>query len=206
MTITNGYTTLDNIKNQLQPNGGPDVNATDDTTIEHFVEAASRYIDGETHRTFYGRAETHYFDAPHQDTLFLDDDLLSVTKLTNGDGVEITNTDYILMPANRYPKFAIRLRDTSSVVWNPTAAGSMEQSIQVQGTWGYSSGSAASTPPDVQLATEQIVIAAYRRKEGQNMTSTSTVTAAGVVITPEDIPAFSRKIIALKTRNHFNGA
>jgi hypothetical protein len=205
VTPSTVYTTLSAIQELLVPDGTIGTNGTDDGVIERMIDGASRYIDSETKRTFYARTETRLFDCPSGRTLWLDDDLLSITTLTNGDGVVITSTDYVLEAPNRYPKYAICLRDTSSLTWQPTSAGSYEQAISVLGTWGWLSSPTASVPPDIKMATEQIVVAAYHRRMGQNMTSTSTVTAAGVVITPEDIPAFARRVISLHTRMHFHG-
>ncbi len=205
MTITNGYTTLDYVKASLEPRTIA-TNATDDAFIERLVESVSRYIDRMTGRTFYPRAEARYYDTPMDATLLLDDDLLAVTSITNGDGTTLESTDYILLPPNRYPKYAIKLRDTSLNSWEPTSASSYEQAVVVSGSWGGCSGSAGGVPEDIRLATEQVTICAYKRRMGDNMTSESFATAAGVAITPEDVPAFARKIMSLHLRPVIRGA
>jgi hypothetical protein len=60
----------------------------DDALIEQCVEAASRAIDKHTNRTFYARTQTRLYNVPGWQTgfervLYLDDDLLTVTTLTN---------------------------------------------------------------------------------------------------------------------------
>ena len=77
MAIINGYATLAEFKALL---GITSTNATDDSIIEDCIEAASRYIDGKTRRTFYARTETRYFSVPDggERQLDLDDDLLTI--------------------------------------------------------------------------------------------------------------------------------
>jgi hypothetical protein len=67
----------------------------------------------------------------------LDEDLLSVETLTNGDDNEITSSDYILLRENRYPKYAIQLKEDSSYVWEADSAGNKKQVISVDGMWGW---------------------------------------------------------------------
>jgi hypothetical protein len=55
-----------------------------------------------------------------------------VTSLLNGDGEAIT--DYVLEPANAWPKTRIRL--VNGAVWNTASDGQSEQVISVTGVWG----------------------------------------------------------------------
>lgn len=135
---------------------------------------------------------TRLYDAPAERELFIDDDdLLTVTTLTNGDGTVLTTADYILLPNNATPKFGIKLRESSSYSWEPTSAGNYEQAISVAGTWGY----AATAPDDIYNACLQLAAAMYERRMGENVTGVTTITAAGVVIAPQDIPASVREIL-----------
>lgn len=188
MTITNGYTTLADFKN-LKSIVSTD--SVDDGVIENLIEQASRIIDTETGRTFYARTETRYYNVPYGRQLIVDDDLLAVTKLTNGDGTEILATDYYLMPRNVSPKYAIVLKEMSGAYWTADSSGNTEYVIPVEGSWGYS----ATTPADIRRACEGIVLSTYQNRYGQTVTGVATVTGAGVVITPKDIPAESWQII-----------
>lgn len=113
----------------------------DDSILNVMLESVSRFIDDQCHRTFYPRQETRYFDVPEfqsNDTvLFLDDDLLSITTLTNGDSSVITNTQYVLYPKNSYPKQWIKLLGSSSVMWQSSSAGDNESAISILGLWGF---------------------------------------------------------------------
>lgn len=190
MAITNGYTTLQNIKDLLNPLGMA-TNTTDDSVIERLVEGASRLIDTMTGRTFYARTETRLFDVPSGVTLFLDDDLISVSTLTNGDTTVLTTSDYRLLPANTSPKFAIKLKESSTYSWEGTSAGNNEAVISVAGSWGWS----ASVVNDIRMACEMIVNNVYRNRYGTNTQGAAQVTGAGVIITPQDVPSSARVII-----------
>lgn len=194
MTITNGYTTLAKIKSALRITS---TDATDDAVIEDMITQASRIIDAQTHRTFYARTETHYYDAPAGASLYIDDDdLLTITTLTNGDGSTIANTNYKLYPLNISPKWEIRLLGSSGVSWKPTASGDVNGAIAIAGTWGFSS----TTPADIESACNDIVISQYHRRFGENTGGAATVTGAGVVITPQDIPSSAWTIISTYRR------
>jgi hypothetical protein len=157
------------------------------------VEGASRLIDNICGgRTFYGRTETRYYDTPEDDTLFLDDDLLTITTLTNGDATTITSADYHLLPKNETAKHSIKLKDSSTLSWEDNN-GYDELAISVAGTWGYSS----SAPHDIRAACEDIVVAAYKSRYGNNQSGSAIVTSAGIVITSDDIP---RNVLAVLQR------
>lgn len=189
MTITNGYTTLVKVKALADITS---TDATDDGYLEDLITQASRVIDNVTGRTFYARTETHYYDMPFsRELLVKDDDLLTVTSLTNGDGAVIPAAQYDLLPRNVSPKWAVRLKETSAYSWVSTSAGNIEGAITIAGTWGYS----ATTPADIESACNEIVVAAYHRRSGQNVTDT-TITSGGVVITPQGIPASARAILS----------
>jgi hypothetical protein len=186
MTITNGYCTLAEAKNWARITS---TDSVDDSVFEQIVEGASRYIDSEAQRVFYATTETHVFDMPLTSRLMFDEDCQSISTVTNGDGSTITSAQYVLLPANETPKFALVLLPSTSVGWRSAANGNTLQCVSVAGSWG------ASCPADVKEACMMIVKAAYNRRFGENMTSTTTVTQAGLVITPEDVPAKAIQIV-----------
>jgi len=153
--------------------------------IEDIIEGASRLIDTYTGRTFYARTETHYYDTPQGYELwFWDDDLLTVTTLTNGDGTVITSGNYKLMPLNMSPKYSIYLEPGSNLSWETDSSGDDVGAISIAGTWGF----AATAPHDVRQACLIISLSEYMRRFGDNVTATATVTGAGVVLTPQGMP------------------
>jgi hypothetical protein len=274
MAIINGYATLTDYKNNKDIQSS---NVDDDSVIEQLIEGASRFIDEKTAKTFYPRIQTRYQSVPEYgledaDELWLDDSLLEVITLTNGNGVVVSANDYYPKPRNDFPKYAICLKDSASIAWTVDAAGNDEYVIAVNALWGFhdeyqtrgwlaatainkgggitavespitvdqglniqpgkivridneimickasdattftpmargDNGSTAAvhlddavifiwTPmPTIRMACLEIVKSAYSRRFGTNTTGTATITGAGVVITPEEVPAFAWNII-----------
>ena len=136
--MVNSYATLTQYKRFVTSRGQtPSTDTNDDAMIELLIEEASRYLDGQTSRRFYPSVETHRYDIPYRGLLYLGDDLLELTTLTNGDATTVTSTNYILHPYNMTPSREITLKDTSGIEWEASSAGSAEQVISVLGFWGY---------------------------------------------------------------------
>lgn len=191
VTITNGYATLPEFKSFSAPFASTD--STDDNLMADLIESASRYVDRATGRTFYARTETHYFSLPNpaDRELLMDDDLLTVTTLTNGDDDTIASTEYNLVPRNYAPYYAIKLKEATTYYWTFDSDGNSEDVISVAGTWGYS----AATPHDINLACLMVAASYYKRRFGENLSATSTITGAGIVISPMDVPHEARAIM-----------
>lgn len=270
--VSNVYITTTNFLNWQRSTS---TDTVDDSVIDQIIEQTSRYVDSATGRRFYPSVETHLFDIPEvdftdRDTLYLNDDLLAIVALNNGDGTVISGTDYILKSPGLTPYWAVKIRDTANVSWEQSSAGSSEQVIGVSGTWGYhndynrawvqagtlaaaitsttaitatmtaghglasqqiwridseivqgtvsgnnltfnsrgDNGSTATTHlissvvyvwqvvPSVAGAMQMIVDSLYKKRFGENSSSVATITAAGVVLTPADIPAAAWKMLA----------
>lgn len=142
------YVTLQAIKNYI----GGEIGTTEDALLTDLADWASRLIEDYKGRRFDVRRETRVYDTPQAASdafgafdsrypayqadppLRLDDDLLALITLENGDGDELASSEYVLEPANLTPKNRIRLR--SGGVWLPSENGP-EQAIRVTGWWGY---------------------------------------------------------------------
>ena len=199
MTITNGYTTLDKVK--ITKDIG-ELDAADDAFIEDAITAASRFIDGEAGRRFWKDAAdaTRTYRAAAGDTVFVDD-LVSVTTLkTDLDGDRVyettwTATDYDLMPENAST-------DGQPYTWiQVTPMGSYSfprqpKGVQVVGKFGF-----PSVPADIEYACRLIALRCYQNRYGQNIDGPATITAAGVVIKPSDVPKLARDMIARWVRH-----
>lgn len=153
------YVTLYQVRQYLKLTA---TETTDDSLLTRLIRETHDNIDEYCDRRFDVRQETRSFDYPVKSRdmlgaydieawiaqwnavsqvygnkrLRLDDDLLSLTTLTNGDDTEITSGNYVLEPANKYPKSAVRLVG-SSVNWQLPSSGRKEQVIDVAGLWGY---------------------------------------------------------------------
>ena len=218
-SITNGYAAHDEFLSYMSPTDlSADTN--DDPVVDMLIESSSRLIDDITRRTFYARTETHLYDAPimrgfspvsmqsiytnimfsrYAGIMMFDDDLLAITTLTNGDGSTIPSTGYVLYPANQVPKYGLQLKDTSGLSWLPDGTGSFMQCIPLLGTWGYSS----TTPSDIHYACLDISVSVYKKRFGKSANQVATVTAAGIVLTPKDIPDTTARILGRYARAGF---
>ena len=134
----------------LKPTIGIKVSTLDDSLLETFAQWATTQIETFKGRHYDPRVETRHYNVPSSGTslfgvfeprfqsvtrqppLRLDEDLLAVTSVVNGDGFAIT--DYVLEPANNSPKTRIRL--VNGAVWEAADNGQVEQVIAVTGTWG----------------------------------------------------------------------
>jgi hypothetical protein len=235
MTTLNAYATLAEYKSYITSrNGTIATDAADDVVIEYLLRSASRYLETASSRHFTPLIETRYYDVPQARELCLDDDLLEVLTLTNGDGTVIPSTQYNLTPKNRSPYRVIRLKDNSAYIWASDGAGELHDVIAVYGIWGYHEryalawllGSTAAEAMDATetgydvtsgtgfavgniirfddelgyvsaIATNTLTTSRF----GQSSTSnTETVTAAGIVLAPRDIPALAMDFIKAHRR------
>lgn len=266
MATVNSYATLAEYKAFATSRGQTATSDNaDDGVIEDLLTSSSRLIDQTTRRRFYPRYETRSYDIPDERRLFLHDDLLAITTLTNGDDTTLASTEYVLEDYNYSPHYAIKLRDSSSYSWESDSNSSGEKVIDVTGLWGYhdeysqrawssggtlsanisstsaltfsmiaghtleignivrigneilnitgvaintitvlkrgDNGSTAATATsgdtvyiwnpiaNIKDACLQIATNGYKRRFGETTASVAAVTAAGVMLTPDDIPA-----------------
>lgn len=168
------YTTWAAVKTYLAIAG-----VTDDTLGAALVSRASAMIDQFCRRRFTAVTATRLFDTPSGPTLWLDEDLLSVTTLLNGNGATLTSSHYVLLPTNMTPKYGIRLRSGWSWVGGSTGD---EQAISLAGSWGYS-----STPPD-DVAQAAVRLSAWLYKQRDAPFGTTARPDVGIVEVPAAIP------------------
>jgi hypothetical protein len=205
VAIINGYITTAEFRGTYKGSTG----SYDTGLIEDLIEAASRYIDNQTYRFFHtstgstgGNGATVYYTPELSDTLFINDIHVIYSLKTDEDGsggfktewnTGVNTGDFWLMPFN-----ASAFDNTGSFCYqwidiNPQGNYTFPKaprSVQIVGSFGWS-----GVPADIKQACYEIVNSSYGRRSGQNMTAVAEVTAAGVVLTPEDIPQSSRKII-----------
>jgi hypothetical protein len=202
ISIVNGYCTLAEAKSLLDITS---TSATDDTVLESMIEQASRAIDLMMGRQFYAGTETRYFDVPKDRRLDLDKSLLAITTLTNGNAVTIANTEYNLWPKNGVRHWAVVMKQTSSIIWQPSSAGNTEAVISIAGSWGDVDRAGTDAESVMLTGTTKraclVWVADARKKRyGASDTGSVTVTAAGVVITPQGAPQDVRDILSILRR------
>jgi len=180
------YASLANLKSYL----GIATTATgDDALLADLLTRAEGIIDAYTGRHFEAETATKYFtidDIDGQNLYLWGYDLLSVTKLTNGDGVEIASGSYKLFPRNDNPKWIIRLNEDKA--WNFTNG---DSEISVAGTWGYS----ATAPADITHACIRLAAFLYRQKDTSADIDRPMVTGDGVTIMPSGLPSDVQKLL-----------
>lgn len=178
------YATLSDLKAYL---GISSSETDDDALLSDLLERISARIDRETGRRFQAVTETHYFESdaldPTVNTLWVDDDLLTVTTLTNGDSDNetIPSTEYWLIPRNRSPKWGIRLKSDTNYSWEWDT----DQWVAVTGTWGWS----ATPPDDIVEACVEWAAYAYHAKDSAGPFDVSGILGAGIITIPKGIPA-----------------
>jgi hypothetical protein len=207
--ITDGYITLAEYKRYVSsnPNALLSVAVLDDQTIGDLIESASRVVDRETGADdgawAFPVATIHKFDAPKMGNagLMLDAPLLAITSLTNGDGSTVSASDYVTLPANSTPIYAILPVSTSKFNWQPDNSGNRLQAISVLGPWGMS----AKIPNDLKTACCEITRALYGHRTGETMPGDRQITtASGLVITvPNGTPPFAADRLACHRRIQF---
>ena len=199
--IANSYATVAEYKAWIAARGlagavGTDV--SDDSVIEVLLEAASRYIDRETSKRFYLNSsdETRYYkpkaDEPYEVEI---DPLGSLTSVSvDYSGVRsytlLTATDYDLLPDNAvfkgFPYTCIEINTLVSSAYFPE----WRNAVQVIGKFGW-----PACPTDIKEACLSIAQGLNSSRSGQSSSGNVTITAAGVVIRPQDVSAFAQKII-----------
>ena len=200
MTILNGYCTLAELQAWEKQRSGPAISTDtgDDAVMETLIEAASRHIDGETARYFYkeGTDSTMYYTAKDSRRVDLPD-YASITSVSVDYSLTrsytlLVATDYDTLPDNSAaegrPIDGLEITPTSTAYF-PT----QRRGVKIIGKRGR-----PAVPLDVKEACLLIAQAVGASRSGQSSIGRVTVTAAGVVIRPEDVPAKAQAII-----NHY---
>jgi len=158
------------------------------------ISEAEALIEAETGRIFEIDSETtRYLDAiDNVDGMWLhfDEDCISITTVTNGDSVEVTNSEYVTEPRNVGPYYAIKLLDSAQKTW--TYTGDHENAISVTGKWGFSE----DPPADVQQACRDLAHIAYKQRDNLADVSRPLLSGDGNVIMPDEYPKSFRRVIA----------
>ena len=160
-----------------------------DAQMTTAVDAVVAFVEEYTGRRFVAATETRYIPVrvPYvrrKRELFLFDDLVSVSSITNGDGSAVQVSQYWLEGLARVPGppfYKIQLYQTSGITW---VAGD-EERVTIAGDWGYS----ASCPDDVFEMILRMAQAEYMARQsgamGQQVIGSRQT---GIVMSPGAIP------------------
>jgi hypothetical protein len=169
-----------------------------DDLLNEALDGASAFIDTTCHRWFNARRQTRYFapDALDPDVdplspryvgisggnhgnvasldrrayrrLFVDQDLLDIYSVTNGDGTLIPSNGYWAEPRNETPHSAVTLTATYSWTWDSDGW------VAIDANWGYS-----ETPPAIVVSgTLRLAEHHYRSRAVQGGSTTMTLNGA----------------------------
>jgi len=177
------YIDLIELKNYLGISG-----EGDDEKLESAIDAAQKGIESQCKTRFEGSTGTRYYreqDLKYlpdigpgtQKVLWLGEDLLSVSTLTNGDATAVSSTSYWLEPRNKPPYQYIRLRTDESWVFNT------DGEVEVAGTWGTSTAADAM----VREVTREYAAYLYRLKDSQ-VFDTIAQPDMGIITIPQGLP------------------
>jgi len=166
----------------------------DDDLLQKAINASESYIEGTLSRAFEAETLTKYYlvDALDHDNgqmLHVNDDLLTITELLNGDSAstEIASDYYNLLPRNDGPPYyQILLTTNDGYYWEFDT----DYWVSVTGTWGYSVTARAEI---IEAATE-LAAFFYKRKDAQVFEITA-IPEAGIITIPKGIPATVDRII-----------
>jgi hypothetical protein len=150
MPITNGYSTLAQVKSALRITDN-----LDDSLLEMAIESASRAIDSYTNRNFYNAGTAVRVFAPNDSLTVTTDDMISLSSLQTMSDTDDTfdttwtATDYQLEPLNGVvdgiAQPYTQIRAVGDYLFLELAG---EATVKVTGVWGWT-----ATPIQVTQAT-----------------------------------------------------
>ena len=166
---TGDYTSLANLKDFCEI---PASDTTRDIWLNTMIPVISRAIDRHCHRVFYPVTKSRVYDYQTSHKLFLKDDLQSCTQILHGASrAEVLPTSsYFLYPEIGPPYQWIEISESSTYVlrWStPTP----QQSIQVDGVWGYLEN--GSTPNGIGWACHAWINYLYKLGKNAGIQSTT---------------------------------
>lgn len=137
----------------------------EDFLLSTAIGDAQSAIERHTNRRFEVTTDTTRYFTYGRDTdgrtLYLDEDLCSITTVTNGDGAVIAAGSYVVIPRNRPPWHEIKLKNSANLFW--TYEEDYEDAISITGKWGWS-----ETPTDdIKRVCKRLAVFFYRSKDSQ---------------------------------------
>jgi hypothetical protein len=174
------YISVADVKLELDPTSA--MGTASDTLISGYIDQAQAWIEAVTFRRFQASTATRYYrqEQVAGKRLFLDDDLLTVTQLVNGNEGTVSSSNYWLQPRNDGPPYQW-LELKSSEVWTFDTDGE----IAVTGTWGYS----ATVNESIQRGMTRLVAWMYRSRTNSIGSNSATLfTADGAAVAPTSLP------------------
>jgi hypothetical protein len=178
--------------------GITDTDTTHDNLILELIGIAQTYVEQETGRLFEVTTDavptTRYFTVTEDVVglqLYLDQELVATSSVVAGTDT-IASSNYILLPPNGPPYYAIKIKGISGLSWAVADSDdNYENAIQVSGYFAYSS----DAPNDIKLVMYKLVNIMLKQRAGEGQ-GTTIVTPEGLVVSPAGMPAEVQGILA----------
>lgn len=175
------YCTLAEVKQYIDSD-----EVTDDALIEDLIDYAQKIIDDYCGRVFEASSDTtrkfSAVDDVEDAVLWLDEDLASITTITNGDGTTVTSSQYVTIPPNDAPYYGIRIRSDQSIAW--TYSTYHENAISISGKWAFST----TAPNSVKHACIRLAAFLYRQRDSSSDFDRPVVVEGSITVLPGDLP------------------
>lgn len=175
------YTTTAKVKTYLDI-----TDSGNDTLIGELISAAEQYINGETGRIFEAEEDTTaYYDAVRNvdgRLLIFDAPVAAITTVTNGDGVEVADSEYVTEPRGSTPYYGIRLLGSTGKAW--TYTNDPENAISVEGRHAYT----VTPDAECEVATRLLAAMMYNQRKNIGDVTRPLLTSGGGVVMPTTIP------------------
>jgi len=163
--------------------------SSDDELLDTLITAAQSYIEDFTRRKLVPATQTRYYRQTQSrvqgQLLLLDEDLLQLTGLVNGNGTTLQTSDVFLEPLNQGPPYSMLRMKYSTSVWSFNVDGT----IAVTGKWGYTDdASFTAVHTHIKQAAIRLATWLYRQKDTSAAEDRPIVSPDGVTVMPSNIP------------------
>jgi hypothetical protein len=179
--MANGYPHFQDVKHYLNID-----NSANDALIVATLKRAIATFENMCGRTFLPKTSSLFLNADDEQvidskTLFLrEGNLLEITTLKI-DNITVPSAQYYLVGAQ--PHYAVRLKSTSTFSFNDFSE-SPEQTIEITGTWGFST----EVPEDVFGAIVRLTAWLYQQKDNA-MELDRPIAMSNAMILPSALPS-----------------
>lgn len=161
----------------------------DNALLERLASAATAIINVRTKRNFgepVAETTKTYFTCGNISgyrnlNLWVSDDMLTVSAITNAFGDSILLGDVYILPFNSELKTNITIKTASQKVWG---YGDVDETVTITGKFAYS----LLVPEDIRQAAIRLVAWMYRQKDGGADLDRPLLSGDGTVILPAHLP------------------
>jgi len=164
--------------------------SSDDELLGTLIPASEVFVRTHTRRKLTPQTQTRYYRQTQAriqgQLLLLDEDLLQLTGLVNGNGATLQTSDVFLEPLNEGPPYSMLRMKYSTSVWSFNVDGT----VAVTGKWGYTDDPAfTEVHSELKQGIIRLTAWLYRQKDTSAAEDRPIVSPDGVTIMPSAIPA-----------------